>query len=73
MKVKAIRVTVEHRVGLPDYSSVMMSVTEDVELEEGDKALEIRDKVADRLSLFIKKKLIEAEKDHAVTFKKKKP
>ncbi len=72
MKVKTIRVTVEQRVGLPDYSGIMMAVTEDIELDEGDKALEVRDKVADRLRLFLKKKLIEAIKDHEATFKRKK-
>lgn len=72
MKTKTIRVTVERRIGLPNYSSAMISITEDVELDDGDKAPEVRGKIIERLKQTVARELKVLETDHASEFKAKK-
>ena len=72
MKTKTIRVTLERRVGLPNYSSAMMSITEDVELDEDDKAPEVRGKIIERLKATVSRELKILVSEHAKEYPQKK-
>jgi hypothetical protein len=55
MKTKFIRITVGQKVGLPDYSSKTIEITEEVELEEGDKRIDTRSKLFSSLDAWVEK------------------
>ena len=57
LKTKTLTVTVGFKMGLPDYSSATVEITEEVELEDGDVRKEIMAKLHTSLEKFAMAKL----------------